>query len=301
MATIWSIGRPLRVSGRDRARLRLALDLGVHGAEHRLLAGEVVVDRALGDPRAGRDLRRPTSARSPCCRTTRARRRARRGGWPRRAASGGFRPWSLAAARAEYVNGERDAVLVFGYRPLMKVARIAWQGATVHGIVDAEAGTVAPLDATVDLFAALAGAGEPGAPVALDEVRLLAPLEPPSFRDFITFEEHIEGPSLARGGIPETLVRDPHLLLHERRRGHRHGRGHPGAARVRAVRLRVRAGGGDRRARAATSRPGRRTSTSPATRSSTTGRRATSRCTRCGSVSARRRARTAPTRSGRGS
>ena len=79
----------------------------------------------------------------------------------------------------------------------MKVARIAWQGAVVHGIVDAEAGTVAPLGASVDLFAALRGAGYPGAPVPLDDVRLLAPLEPASFRDFITFEEHIEGPSLA--------------------------------------------------------------------------------------------------------
>ena len=91
----------------------------------------------------------------------------------------------------------------------MKVARIVWQGATVHGIVDAEAGTVAPLDASVDLFAALRGEGRPGAPVALDEVRLLAPLDPPSFRDFITFEEHIEGPSLARGGIPDTWYEIP--------------------------------------------------------------------------------------------
>ena len=97
---------------------------------------------------------------------------------------------------------ESDAIREFGYRARMKVARIAWQGATVHGIVDAEAGTVAPLEASVDLFAALRGEGRPGAPVPLDEVRLLAPLEPPSFRDFITFEEHIEGPSLARGGSP---------------------------------------------------------------------------------------------------
>src|SRR3954454_20556681 len=97
----------------------------------------------------------------------------------------------------------------------MKVARIVWQGATVHGIVDAEAGTGAPLGASVDLFAALGRAGPPGAPVPRDDVQLLAPLEPPTFRDFITFEEHIEGPSLARGGIPGAWDEVPTFLFTE--------------------------------------------------------------------------------------
>jgi hypothetical protein len=47
--------RRVGVPGLDRSCLRLALDLGVDGAEHRFLAGEVVVDGALGDARAGRD------------------------------------------------------------------------------------------------------------------------------------------------------------------------------------------------------------------------------------------------------
>lgn len=48
--------------------------------------------------------------------------------------------------------------------------------------------------------AALAG----GTPVPLDEVRLLPPLDPPSVRDFVTFEEHVEGVTASvegRGGV----------------------------------------------------------------------------------------------------
>ena len=73
------------------------------------------------------------------------------------------------------------------------------------GVVDPGAGTVRPLpqgvtvlgmlrDGTLQYAEQLAGA-----PIPLGEVRLLAPLQPPSLRDFITFEEHVEG---VRMGVP---------------------------------------------------------------------------------------------------
>jgi 2-keto-4-pentenoate hydratase/2-oxohepta-3-ene-1,7-dioic acid hydratase in catechol pathway len=87
----------------------------------------------------------------------------------------------------------------------MKIARIDHDGAVRHGVVDVAAGTVAPLAPELDLFAALAGEGDPGAPVPLAEVTLLAPLEPASIRDFLTFEEHLEGfvNTHEAGSIPE--------------------------------------------------------------------------------------------------
>src|SRR5215218_9441983 len=181
MATIWSMGAASGSrafgdarAGRDRVERRRRVALA---PERRARGGEDRAARGLDVLRAERSVR------------GRSRRHAR----------------SMPTAAV----GGWDAVVVIGYRARMKVARIVWQGVTVHGIVDAEAGTIAPLDASVDLFSALSGAGRPGAPVPLGEVRLLAPLEPPSFRDFITFEEHIEGPSLARGGIPDTWYEIP--------------------------------------------------------------------------------------------
>ncbi|GAA4908389.1 2-keto-4-pentenoate hydratase/2-oxohepta-3-ene-1,7-dioic acid hydratase in catechol pathway [Actinomycetospora succinea] len=44
--------------------------------------------------------------------------------------------------------------------------------------------------------------------VALADVRLLAPLEPPSVRDFVTFEEHVEG-MRAPAGLPDAWYDAP--------------------------------------------------------------------------------------------
>ena len=41
-----------------------------------------------------------------------------------------------------------------------------------------------------------------GDPIPVDGVRLLPPLEPPSVRDFVTFEEHVEGVLRSMGGPP---------------------------------------------------------------------------------------------------
>ncbi|KRD19967.1 MULTISPECIES: fumarylacetoacetate hydrolase family protein [unclassified Streptomyces] len=60
-------------------------------------------------------------------------------------------------------------------------------------------------------------------PVSLDAVRLLPPLEPPSVRDFVTFEEHIEGVRRSRErtqDVPEAwydaptfYFTNPHALI----------------------------------------------------------------------------------------
>jgi 2-keto-4-pentenoate hydratase/2-oxohepta-3-ene-1,7-dioic acid hydratase in catechol pathway len=81
----------------------------------------------------------------------------------------------------------------------MKIARIGIDGATRVGIVDGD--LVQPLTAAVDdvLAAAPDERAELVARTALGEarplsaVRLLAPVAPGTLRDYITFEEHLEG------------------------------------------------------------------------------------------------------------
>ena len=77
------------------------------------------------------------------------------------------------------------------------------------------------------------------------------------------------------------LVRVAVLLLLQPARGHRAGRRHPRAARVHRPRLRARGGGGDRPPGSQPARPRRPARISPATRYSTTGRRATFSSPRC--------------------
>jgi 2-keto-4-pentenoate hydratase/2-oxohepta-3-ene-1,7-dioic acid hydratase in catechol pathway len=65
-------------------------------------------------------------------------------------------------------------------------------------IDDAVVTVLAPGVEVVDLLGADADererlVGRPAAELALDEVRLLAPIQPPTIRDFSVFEQHIEG------------------------------------------------------------------------------------------------------------
>ena len=87
----------------------------------------------------------------------------------------------------------------------MRFATFEYHGAVRSGVVAGEGRgtTVHPLaaeDTVLDLvragLPAALGAGaaamiEPGIPLA--EVRLLPPLDPPTVRDFVAFEEHVEG------------------------------------------------------------------------------------------------------------
>src|SRR5262249_27250714 len=91
----------------------------------------------------------------------------------------------------------------------MRIARFEHDGTVRVGAVDGD--SVRPFEAGVDVYdlledpaardAALAAASDP---VALDGMRLLAPLVPHSMRDFMTFEEHLEG--TLRAGGPEAKI-----------------------------------------------------------------------------------------------
>ena len=73
----------------------------------------------------------------------------------------------------------------------MRIAMIDLDGTPSAALVEDDA--VRPLPG-VGILDALAGAiGEAGEPIALGDVRLLAPLEPASVRDFSVFEQHGEG------------------------------------------------------------------------------------------------------------
>ncbi|MDD7967074.1 fumarylacetoacetate hydrolase family protein [Actinomycetospora lemnae] len=83
----------------------------------------------------------------------------------------------------------------------MKIARIEVDGARRVGVVDGD--RVQPLAAHVTVEEVLAATpaertalvdrAADGAPRPLSDMRLLAPVAPPTLRDHITFEEHLEG------------------------------------------------------------------------------------------------------------
>ncbi len=129
-------------------------------------------------------------------------------------------------------------------------------------------------------------------------VRLLAPLAPASVRDFVAFEEHVEGVRRSIDGVagvpeawydaPTFYFTNPHTIIGPGRRRSRSR----AAASARDFELEVAVVVG-RDGRSLTCRAGQRR-TSSATRSSTTGRPATCSAARCRSASGRPRARTSP-------
>jgi 2-keto-4-pentenoate hydratase/2-oxohepta-3-ene-1,7-dioic acid hydratase in catechol pathway len=99
----------------------------------------------------------------------------------------------------------------------MRIAAYDDHGARRHGVVIDD--QIAPLPPDTDLFAlleeapdqdwVLAGAGHP---VPLSQVRLLAPVQPGAVRDFVTFEEHVEGVRRSvdnAAGVPEQWYAAP--------------------------------------------------------------------------------------------
>lgn len=75
----------------------------------------------------------------------------------------------------------------------MRLATYEHGGTRRSGVVEDDA--VLPFPEGTELIDLVHGAPVPTVedPVPLDSVRLLPPLEPPSVRDFVTFEEHVEG------------------------------------------------------------------------------------------------------------
>jgi 2-keto-4-pentenoate hydratase/2-oxohepta-3-ene-1,7-dioic acid hydratase in catechol pathway len=104
----------------------------------------------------------------------------------------------------------------------MRVATVLAEGTARVGVVEGDAGdervhlldgaaTVLDLLRTGDLAAAGQDARR-ARPVALGDVRLLAPLQPPTVRDFVTFEEHVEGVRKAvsgEAGVPDAWYDAP--------------------------------------------------------------------------------------------
>jgi 2-keto-4-pentenoate hydratase/2-oxohepta-3-ene-1,7-dioic acid hydratase in catechol pathway len=99
----------------------------------------------------------------------------------------------------------------------MKIAAFEADGERRHGVVIAD--ELLPLPAGTDLFALLDGGPDErsvlsrcSAPVPLARVRLLAPVQPPTVRDFVTFEEHVEGVRRSvdgAAGVPEQWYAAP--------------------------------------------------------------------------------------------
>ncbi|MFZ1993693.1 MAG: fumarylacetoacetate hydrolase family protein [Solirubrobacteraceae bacterium] len=96
----------------------------------------------------------------------------------------------------------------------MRIARVEIDGAPRAAIVAADGASVTVLGPQVDVLDLLTG--DPRSlegrtsERALDEVRLLAPIDPPAIRDFSVFEQHIEGIMMGAGNpIPESWYASP--------------------------------------------------------------------------------------------
>ncbi|MFD6951412.1 hydroxylase [Nocardiopsis sp. TSRI0078] len=94
----------------------------------------------------------------------------------------------------------------------MRLATYQHEGLRRCGVVEGE--EVLPFPEGTDLLDIVRGAPVPatGAPVPLAGVRLLPPLEPPSVRDFVTFEEHVEGVRRSvsgKEGVPDAWYDAP--------------------------------------------------------------------------------------------
>ena len=120
----------------------------------------------------------------------------------------------------------------------MRIATYEHDGATRAGIVEGEA--VRPLDEGTDPISLLTMSPEQRAALALgeaanalDAVRLRPPIRPPAVRDFVAFEQHVEGMVIVEGARREGaggLVPGAGLLLLQPQRAVRHRRRHRGAA-----------------------------------------------------------------------
>ncbi|MDF3142607.1 MULTISPECIES: fumarylacetoacetate hydrolase family protein [unclassified Streptomyces] len=91
----------------------------------------------------------------------------------------------------------------------MRIATYLYEGRRRCGVVEGTAVRALP-DGTSPLNAA--GTRPVGDAVPLSDVRLLPPLEPPTVRDFVTFEEHVEGVRRSvdgAAGVPERWYAAP--------------------------------------------------------------------------------------------
>lgn len=91
----------------------------------------------------------------------------------------------------------------------MRLATVEYQGARRCGVVAADGLYLLPEDTTVtgllragaDTLDQAGREAVAGTPLPLGQVRLLPPLTPPTVRDFVAFEEHVEGIRRSIDGI----------------------------------------------------------------------------------------------------
>ncbi|MDL4816250.1 fumarylacetoacetate hydrolase family protein [Actinomadura opuntiae] len=106
----------------------------------------------------------------------------------------------------------------------MRLATYLHQGVRRCGAVEDD--RVLPFPDGTDLLDVIASGSVPepaGAAVPLADVRLLPPIEPPSVRDFVAFEEHVEGVRKAVDGVsgvpdawydaPTFYFSNPHAMV----------------------------------------------------------------------------------------
>ncbi|MFI0350732.1 fumarylacetoacetate hydrolase family protein [Actinomadura sp. 9N407] len=94
----------------------------------------------------------------------------------------------------------------------MRFATYEHQGEVRTGLLDGEVLRPLPVSLLEHLRAGGEARPEPGEGVPLGEARLLAPLEPPTVRDFVTFEEHVEGVRRSvqgEAGVPDAWYDAP--------------------------------------------------------------------------------------------
>jgi 2-keto-4-pentenoate hydratase/2-oxohepta-3-ene-1,7-dioic acid hydratase in catechol pathway len=99
----------------------------------------------------------------------------------------------------------------------MRIAAYEHEGLRHVGVVEGDA--VRPLPDGTDVIALLESSPQErdalpaGDPVALDAVRLLPPLHPPAVRDFVAFEQHVEGMVMTEGSrdakVPDAWYQAP--------------------------------------------------------------------------------------------
>ena len=103
----------------------------------------------------------------------------------------------------------------------MRIARFGVNDTERIGVITGN--EIQPLPQDTELLGLLAAepeerdriaqdAEDQDAPLPLEDVRLLAPLRPPTLRDFVVFEEHVEGVSKSvsgGAGVPETWYEIP--------------------------------------------------------------------------------------------
>jgi 2-keto-4-pentenoate hydratase/2-oxohepta-3-ene-1,7-dioic acid hydratase in catechol pathway len=76
----------------------------------------------------------------------------------------------------------------------MRIARVATDAGARVALVEADALRLLPAESEVrDVLRDPAGAQPTGETLSLEPAQLLPPVEPPSIRDFLTFEQHVEG------------------------------------------------------------------------------------------------------------